>query len=77
MRGIIEIETQVARLQAADKKFATLRSLDFNWLTKLLCPPLLLSSFYLISCFTTSPIPLFFLFRTLIIKKEHLCTVTE
>ena len=34
MRGIIEIETQVARLQDADKKFATLRSLDFNWLTK-------------------------------------------
>ena len=38
MRGIIEIETQVARLQDADKKFATLRSLDFNWLTKWLCP---------------------------------------
>ena len=34
MSGIIEIETQVARLQAADKKFATLRGLDFNWLTK-------------------------------------------
>ena len=36
MRGIIEIETQVARLQDADKKFATLRSLDFNWLTAVL-----------------------------------------
>ena len=64
MSGIIEIETQVARLQAG-RLLIKSSQLSEVWISigsQNDFVPISSSSLYLISCFTTSPIPLFFLF---------------